>query len=819
MAPSREVSPPTDFSGLVRMLATKIRRPLPIAIQIAALSLGVSATPLMVRAEETPQDGWVWGVAAREAALVEAVQPLLDATSTRAGAPSGGSGGIGVLATSTGAGVLVAILDTGIDLDHPEFAGRIDPAGTCFGGSSVCSGAGVLGDDDDGHGTHVAGILAAANDATGNTGVAPDATLLPVKVLGADGSGSYGAVAQGISYAASQGAQIINMSLGGPKPTNTTEFNMLLSALKSAAPTSVIVAAAGNEGGGKPMSYPAAFATQPGVAGSMIIAGSLNPSGTISRFSVTPGSGGCTGPRTARVCFKDVFLVAPGENIYSTLPGGTYGNASGTSMATPYIAGAAALVWSAAPYLTPAQVANILFTSAIDLGRPGTDTVYGRGLVNPAGALAPLGSLSVATSGPNTQSRQGTGQVSGSQLGGVMAFGLRSSHAAKDLVFFDSFDRDYRVDLTKSVRRSAVSFSGVVGTQGPRLRAVTYFGEDVTASALYGEETGSLVAFSGRDGVRVSNVRDAVATLRLSTDTAVTVGYKADVAGRINQLDLAASEAFDGMFLSATAMNSPYLSFSSEASLLAASFEVAEGLTLSIGHVAHESDLDAPYEDEILTLEESVAKIGTDPNHLPSGQGSSAAVAWQFAPSAVLGFNVAYTGEANTLFGGLEAGALALTGEAQTMSAGAGLRVNLGGNWIASASWSAGVSRVTPLAGGLFANVSDLSTTAYGAAIAKRGIFGTDDALGFGVSRPLHVVDGSAILTASTGVTAARDIIYSTETINLASATPETDFEIGYTAALGEATFLQANAIYQLDLGGVGGDSAIAGIATLSTVW
>jgi hypothetical protein len=115
--------------------------------------------------------------------------------------------------------------------------------------------------------------------------------------------------------------------------------------------------------------------------------------------------------------------------------------------------------------------------------------------------------------------------------------------------------------------------------------------------------------------------------------------------------------------------------------------------------------------------------------------------------------------------------------------------------------------------------VSDIETSAYGAALAKRGIFGADDAIGFGVSRPLHVVDGQAILNASTGVTRSRDIIYGTETINLASATPETDIEFGYTAAVGTSTVLQLNAIYQLDLAGVAGDEAIAGLATVRTSW
>jgi hypothetical protein len=816
------------------MIATKIRRPIPVAAQIAFLSLGVSAMPFLVRADDAPAaEPWVWGVAARDAAVAEAHAPILDTLAARERQPKtppappappappvvtgGGGGGIGTQAVSTGAGVLIAILDTGIDLDHPEFAGRISVNSTCFGGSA-CDGDAALGDDDNGHGTHVAGIAAAAADSVGTTGVAPDAELLSVKVLAESGAGAYGYVAQGISFAASEGAQVINLSLGGPRPTNTTEYNMLVSALTAAAETSVIVAAAGNSGTGRIPEYPAIFATMPEIAGSMIIAGSLQPNGTRgSRFSNTPinqpGSG-CTGPRNARVCFMDVFLMAPGENILSTVPGGGYDTASGTSMAAPYISGAAALVWSAAPYLTPEQVTAILFASAIDLGKPGKDPVYGRGLVNPAGAIAPLGSLSVATSGGTTFNASGTGDVKIAQLSGVLASGLRSSHAARDLTFFDDFGRDYRVDLTKSIASSAVSFGGIFG-DGPALRRSTYFGDGIAASALAGAEDGSMIAFSGRDDVRVSDVRDAVLTARLSEDTSVTIGYRAAAAGRMNQLDLAASEAYDGLFLSASAMNSPYLGFASDASLAVATVDVAEDVSLSFG----ESDPLAPYEDEILTVEERLALLRQDRTHLASGEGSTAALSWRVAPWGLVGFNVAYTDEDNALFGALEGGALALTAEASTASVGAGARVNLGSDWVASASWNAGVSHVVPLAGGLFANVSELHTEAYGVALAKRGIFGAADAIGFGVSRPLHVVEGQAVMIASTGVTRGREIVYTTETINLASATPETDLEFGYTAALGPMTVLQINAIYQMDLGGVQGEEAIAGLATVSTHW
>src|SRR5262245_34543342 len=120
------------------MLHAKIRGPISVAAQISLLSVGASALPMIARAEQP----FVWGVAAREADDAESLARV-----SVSGAQSQGGGGIGILATATGEGVTVAIVDTGIDLDHPEFAGRIADGGTCFG---LCNGAD--GDDDNGHG-------------------------------------------------------------------------------------------------------------------------------------------------------------------------------------------------------------------------------------------------------------------------------------------------------------------------------------------------------------------------------------------------------------------------------------------------------------------------------------------------------------------------------------------------------------------------------------------------------------------------------------------------------------------------------------------
>jgi subtilisin family serine protease len=791
--------------------------PVTLAARLAALALSVSAMPLVAHAAApTPKaDGqWVYGVAAREAEdAAAAKENFVD----YGGLGVAQTGGVNIfVASATGAGVVVAIVDTGIDLDHPEFTGRIAAGGTCFGDpTTTCAGAAAFGADDNGHGTHVAGIVAAANDGVGKTGIAPGASLLPVKVLDASGSGAYSDVASGIVYAAANGAKVINMSLGGPSPSS-----MLLSALQQAAPTSVIVAAAGNSGNRTPPLYPAAYATALGVVGSMIIVGSVDANNHISSFSDTPGNGGCVNSRTARTCYKDVFLVAPGRNIFSTYPEESYATLSGTSMATPYVAGVAALVLSAAPYLTPKQVVSILLNSAIDLGTRGTDTVYGRGLVNPAGALAPLGGASIATSGATTSSYVSSGALGISSLSGSLSYGVEHAQIAKQTVFFDGYGRDYHADITKSVSSGSVSLAGVVSSIGRPMRNVTAFADGYAVSGFVSEDGQNAIETAGfATTVQEPQLSDVVVTARFGEDTTMSVGHNATFAGHFDQLGLAASQAYDGLFMSANALNSPYLALTSDANFAAGAVDLGDGVTFSVGHAEQQGDGLAAYSDGVLSLEELIGLSQSDGSHTRSASNTATAVSWRIAPWAMVGVNAGYTDEQNSVLGGTEAGALALVGDAQTASFGLAVRVNLGDDWIASASWSEGSTAATPTSGSLFQSLSQIESEAYGVALSKLGILGDTDSLGLSVSRPLHITSGSAVMTLSTGVTDSRAIIYSSERVDLASATPETDYELGYTTRLADALTLQANALYQQDVSGDAGQNGVAAFATLKANW
>jgi type VII secretion-associated serine protease mycosin len=275
----------------------------------------------------------------------------------RVGAPSAWN-------VTRGAGVVVAVIDTGVDFTHPDL--RASLLTTC-GYDFVNRDADPT--DDNGHGTHVSGIVAAtANNGLGGCGAAPEAKVMPIKVLGADGSGSDSDVALGIRWAASHGAKVINMSLGGEGSSYTIDQAVAYAESRDV----VIVAAAGNGDGAHNPLYLTDFypASAPGVLG----VGATTSSDGIAPFSNY-------GPY--------VDVSAPGVDILSTTFGPAHGYASwsGTSMATPFAAGALALIRSRFPSYTWDQAAARLESTARDLGAPGRDDHFGYGRIDIASAV------------------------------------------------------------------------------------------------------------------------------------------------------------------------------------------------------------------------------------------------------------------------------------------------------------------------------------------------------------------------------------------------------------------------------------------------
>lgn len=250
-------------------------------------------------------------------------------------------------------GVVVAVVDTGVDYAHEDLYGRIIK-GYDFANNDTDPM------DDQGHGTHCAGIIGATtNNRVGTAGIA-QVSIMAVKVLDSQGSGYESWVASGIRYAVDHGAQVISMSLGSSSSSSVME-----DACNYAWNNGVlVVAAAGNDYGG-PVSYPAKY-------DSVMAVSAIDSSNRLAYYSNI-------GP--------EIEVCAPGSSVLSTYPNNQYKSMSGTSMACPHVAGVAGLVLSENPNLSNGEVRDILCDTAIDLGSSGWDQSFGYGKVNAEGAV------------------------------------------------------------------------------------------------------------------------------------------------------------------------------------------------------------------------------------------------------------------------------------------------------------------------------------------------------------------------------------------------------------------------------------------------
>jgi len=244
---------------------------------------------------------------------------------------------------SQGEGVVVAVIDTGIDRSHPDLKDRI-------AGCTGFTGNGSY-DDDNGHGTHVTGTILASLNGKGVVGVAPKAKVLALKALDKNGEGRSEWINHALRYAIhwrgdnGEKVNVISMSLAGPY--NETEHRLIRYAV---ANNILVVCASGNNGDGKAETIERAY---PGAYPETVEVGAVNFKKEVADFSDTN---------------QQVDFVAPGVNIISTYPGGEYAEMSGTSMATPHVSGAAALLWSMMDKPSARKVYKQLCRHATDLG-------------------------------------------------------------------------------------------------------------------------------------------------------------------------------------------------------------------------------------------------------------------------------------------------------------------------------------------------------------------------------------------------------------------------------------------------------------------
>ncbi len=341
-----------------------------------------------------------------------------------------------------GSGVKVGIIDTGIDHGHPDLAGNYVSGIDYVNGDNDPM-------DDNGHGSHVSGTVAAVDNSIGVIGVAPSASLYGIKVLDAAGSGTFSNVVAGIDWAAANGMDVVNMSLGASIGTSA-----LQTACDNAYASGVVIcAAAGNDYGG-PVGYPAKYS-------STIAVSAVDQNNNLANFSNK-------GP--------EVEVTAPGVGIVSTYKNGQYATLDGTSMATPHVAGVVALIWSTGQFTSATAVRNQLTSTATDIGAAGRDNNFGFGLVNADAATnvgpppnqAPTANANGPYSGTTASaiafSSAGSSDADGTIVGYSWDFGDGGTSTAANPNYTYSAGGTFNVTLTVTDDQGATGSNSTTAT-------------------------------------------------------------------------------------------------------------------------------------------------------------------------------------------------------------------------------------------------------------------------------------------------------------------------------------------------------------------
>ena len=677
----------------------------------------------------------------------------------------------------TGNGSIIAVIDSGIDEDSPEFAGRIHPDS-----ADVASNRGIDAVDD--HGTNVAMVAAAARDDAGILGIAFDAQVL---VARADDPGTCAgdtpqdpslecqfddrSIAAGVDLAVASGANVVNISLGGggASPVLTDAVS------RAAAAGVVVIVSAGNDGDGSTPGVdpnepdPFASSLLAAGAGHVIIVGSVDENGTISDFSNRAGSD------------AQFYLSARGEAICCVYENGqvfieTTGGQqfvylfSGTSFSAPQVSGAVALLAQAFPNLTGAEIVEILLDSARDAGAAGTDTTYGRGILDIAAAIQPSGTTTLA--GGNTQLALYSDVAIGSA---AMGDGVQGQ--SLEAVILDKYDRAYTYDLAARVRGASI--------ERPRLRgAVEHHGRALSAS------TDALsLAFNVGDGPRAGGLEWA-GPLRLAKDDADKAELLAmSIAARIApdmKLGIALNRSANGLVAQLQGQQAsaarPAFLIASEASHDSGfdrDSELAFGLRREIGDwglTFFGESGDAFLGGQRWSRGTSVERVEQRPT-TRFGIAADREIAGIEASLALSWLN-----ESETVLGGYFHSALGGNG-ADTGFVDMKLRRAFAGQWEAGASWRQGVTM--PRAGGLLDGGSRIVSNAWSFDLSRRSVFGERDRLGFRVSQPLRVASGGLELTLPVAYDyATESAIFGSQRFNLAPEGREMVGELAWSGPL-----------------------------------
>lgn len=645
-----------------------------------------------------------------------------------------------------GAGALIAVIDTGIDVDNAEFAGRISPLSADLGTTEFSSSDDARTgppdlQDNQGHGTSVAGIAAAGANGVGVVGVAPAATILAFRgnieddpatddedealtILG-------GAITEGFIRSIDAGADVINLSLGSDEEDARSSFADLLSFAGSNDVVTVL--SAGNEGEPDPQQSGQSV-VEAEVGGTGIVVGAVDANNNLASFTNAAGLA------------QEFFIVAPGLGVPTPAIGGGTRSFSGTSASTPHVTGAVGLIRGLWPQLSAAETVTIILDSATDLGAPGTDAMFGRGLLNIGAALEPSGALSV----PSATGSSVPASALSSSLPSAIGSGFSN---AEPIIGLDQFGRDFTIDLNAfltapSTNRFPV---GNIATPGQRVRTARSRAPTPGASLTYSlTETSAatdqqfvhlLGDFQSEAAFEAGTRRLAVSfsqTLGLNRNLTVSTGF----SGR--ETDRSQRRAFTQSTISRTAFSDAYLPDAVSAVSAGFNFVGPAGTQLDV-FVNH-----ARADDDLIPNSLLLQDIRE--------QDRSATTTFRFGithniPRGALRLETGIQNEQGSFFGTDVSTALFGDGGTQTLYNAVSGHFALTDTLSLTGRFSTGITKVRTGASDSFLtdNSAPLLSTQFSVGLQQADLFAASDVFSFSVSQPLQVRRGGLTFSLPTG--------------------------------------------------------------------
>lgn len=723
-----------------------------------------------------------------------------------------------------GDGIKIGFVDTGLDISHFEFEGRVVSGG---GFDFVTNQAGQPSSGNlFSHGTQVAGVALANRNFIGMHGVAYNAIAVPARVFDVNGA-PIANFTSAINFITNSGARILNGSYGpndswhvlaesrGHQILPAVELQEAAAFQDFAAAGGILIFPTGN-----------AFQIAPNIASNPTGPGFL-PFIRPANSAITGAANGAyrdtNGDELSTADFSDLedititvagvdksntilafsnrcgvaadwCMVAPAVDIFTTTTNNQYAIVTGTSYAAPQVSGAIAILRQEFPNLTAAEIVDRLFDTATDLGTAGVDAIYGHGLLNLARASMPLGFTGIATTG-NINGPKAS--FADSSLRFSSAFGIAAANFMDDkhVLFLDRQNAAFVTGARNLVNVRADDFSAedaFYRFDRPEARSSLKIGENMSASFIIDRSNDRTSRFTGsrpKDPTDTSgDVRDMSVTQKFSDTLSTSMHYR-----DADNMALGFSEGDRPRFeraIDKRGLENPYAAFAGEGYATVLKTEGLGGTLRVAGFFGHdEADEDA------------------------TNFGSLAEATYSLADKSEATISVGSLFEDNRVLGSRGEGAFTFGKGTSTIYSGVGTKLSLDSKTTLHAAGYAGFTDPSLSSNSLIKDASAIITSSFNAGVERSSVMKKDDSFGFSVSQPLRVESGSLGFALPVLLDAGNNsLIMSGFTQDLAANGREMDMEVNYAYPLGEDGRVSAGALYRHDAGHKSGNQDTMGV-------